>query len=542
MIHQHPFIRITTSFALGIALGYYYPNGWIAVVCFCICLILSILHRTKRYRHQEWLSGLSLSLAICALGIFAWITYPNPYCKELPKPGYYHAVLLQDAVEKPKTYQCIAHLTDTAGTQYKTILYIQKDSLASTLIEGSQINLYIKSTQEQSFSYYNKKNIYSSAYIPKQNWQQKTQPDSTHFIAYARLTKQHLLQTLKQHTDSNSYALTAAITLGQKSSLQGVTKQYFAASGASHLLAVSGLHVGIIFMVISLLLQPFKRHKNIQKWGQVVVILLLWMYAFLCGLPPSIIRAVIMFSIGALGIITQQKSYGINNVCFTAFMMLLYNPNYLFDLGFQLSFSAVIGILLYVEGRRSQVASHCKASADASSLGYAEPKPDFMSKANNGQCKVSAACKKTNRLLTWIKDMCGVSIAAQLATLPLILYYFGTFPTYFLLTNLAIIPLGTLLVYACVVLFVVSPLGIGSWLKAPIAWLANGMHFITQFISQLPGAQISNLHIALPLVFMLYALLFFIYRFAQKPSPKRLYPVLICVAVGLVMDILLLRR
>ena len=135
--------------------------------------------------------------------------------------------------------------------------------------------------------------------------------------------------------------------------------------------------------------------------------------------------------------------------------------------------------------------------------------------------------------------MCGISLVAQLATLPLILYYFGTFPTYFLLTNLAIIPLGTLLVYACVVLFVVSPLGIGSWLEAPIAWLANGMHFITQFISQLPGAQLTNLHIALPLVFVLYALLFFIYRFAQKPCPKRLYPVLICVAVGLVMDILL---
>ncbi len=510
MIHQHPFIRITTSFALGIALGYYYPNGWIAVACFCICLILSILHHTKRYQHQEWLSGLSLSLAICDLGIFAWITYPNPYCKELPRPGYYHAVLLQDAVEKPKTYQCIAHLTDTAGTQYKTILYIQKDSLASTLIEESQINLYIKSTQEQIFSYYNKKNIYSSAYIPKQNWQLKTQPDSTHFIAYAKLTKQHLLQTLKQHTDSNSYALTAAITLGQKSSLQGVTKQYFAASGASHLLAVSGLHVGIIFMAISLLLQPFKSHKNIQKWGQVIVILLLWMYAFLCGLPPSIIRAVIMFSIGALGIITQQKSYGINNVCFTAFMMLLYNPNYLFDLGFQLSFSAVIGILLYVEGRKSKVAS---------------------------QCKMSAASKKTNRLLTWIKDMCGVSIAAQLATLPLILYYFGTFPTYFLLTNLLMIPLGTLLVYVCLLLFLISPIGIGSWLYYPIKILSDSMQVVTQSISRLPYAQLTDLHIGLFQVACLYALLLGFYRFYQRPRPQRLNAMLVCVVVWLCDDV-----
>lgn len=509
MIHQHPFIRITASFALGIALGYYYPNGWIVVLCVIIALSISILQKIDRYHYNDHLCGMALCIACVSMGILTWITYPNPYSQELPKAGYYNAVLLQDAVEKPKTFQCIAHLTDTAGMQYKTVLYIQKDSLASTLIEGSQIDVYLNRAQAQTFAYYNKKNIYSSAYVPTQHWHLTSQPDSTTFSAYAKRTKHHLLGVLQQHTDSSGYALTAAITLGQKSSLRGTTKQYFAASGASHLLAVSGLHVGIIFMAISLLFRPFKRYKNVQKLGQIIVILLLWMYAFLCGLPPSIIRAVTMFSIGALGIITGQQNYGINNVCFTAFIMLIYNPNYLLDMGFQLSFSAVIGILIYVESRRSQVASQCKVSA--------------------------AASKTTNRLLTWVKDMCGISLVAQLATLPLILYYFGTFPTYFLLTNLVMIPLGTLLVYACLLLFILSPTPLASWLEWPITFLTSSMQTVTQFISTMPGAQLSNLHIGLFQAACLYALLFCLYRFYLHPMPKTLYPVLWSIIAGLVI-------
>ncbi len=521
MIHQHPFIRITASYVLGLLVGYVYPHGWTVVLCICISLILSALHHTQRYRYHEWLSGLALYIALCGLGIFAWITYPNPYSQELPKAGYYNAVLLQDAVEKPKTYQCIAQVTDTAGTPYKMILYVQKDSLSASLIEGSEMELFLTKAQAQTFSYYNKQSIYSSAYVARKQWKLLAQPPNNTLNSYARNTKQYLLGTLKQHTDSTGYALTSAITIGHKASLKGSTKQYFSASGASHLLAVSGLHVGIIYAAISLLLTPLRRFKKGQHIDQLLVVLLLWGYAFLCGLPPSIVRAVTMFSVGALGVITKQKSQSINNVCFTAFIMLLYNPHYLFDMGFQLSFSAVIGILLYglkVEDKRWQV-----------NAGHFDKLSDRIDK------RLKVESRRLPRLLTWVKDMCGISLVAQLATLPLILYYFGTFPTYFLLTNLAIIPLGTLLVYACVVLFVVSPLGIGSWLETPIAWLANGMHFITQFISQLPGAQISNLHIGLFQAACLYALLFCLYRFYLHPMPKTLYHVLWSIIAGLVI-------
>ena len=131
--------------------------------------------------------------------------------------------------------------------------------------------------------------------------------------------------------------------------------------------------------------------------------------------------------------------------------------------------------------------------------------------------------------------MCGISLVAQLATLPLILYYFGTFPTYFLLTNLVMIPLGTLLVYACLLLFILSPTPLASWLEWPITFLTSSMQTVTQFISTMPGAQLTNLHIGLFQAACLYALLFCLYRFYLHPMPKTLYPVLWSIIAGLVI-------
>lgn len=512
MIQQHPFIRITIAYAIGLLIGYCYPSIWAAIFCAGIALTIYIISRLPRYQYHYALSGISLYIALVALGIFAWTTHPNPYSKELPHAGMYHATLLQDPVEKPKTYQCISHVTDTAGVCYKMLLYIQKDSLSGTLSETSQLYIHLTKVQPQTFSYYNKKNIYYSAYLHNRQWKPCKSPHQNTLKARAIQTKQYLLNTLQQHTDSTGYALTSAITLGQKAGLKGATKQYFSASGASHLLAVSGLHVGIIYMAISLLLRPLTSAKWTLKIQQVVLIALLWGYAFLCGLPPSIVRAVIMFSVGAVGVIFHQSSQSLNNVCFAAFAMLVYNPNYLLDMGFQLSFSAVIGIILYMEHQRTT-------------------SKDTMSDAHN----VSGS--QLHGLITWIKNMCTISIVAQLSTLPLILYYFGSFPTYFLLTNLLIIPLGTLLVYACLLLFITSACSVSALLDGPIYVLSHLMHQFAQSISALPGAQITNLHVGTVQAVGIYALLLLLLPFKARPNAKTLQPILIVAALVLIIDI-----
>lgn len=501
MIHKHPFLRISIAFVVGLLIGYVYPNGYTAAILVFIGLILNILQIKQAYRFHNHLSGMGLFFMLVAMGILTWITYPNPYSRHLPEAGLYRATLLEAPKEKPKTFQCIARLTSTDSIAYKMLLYIQKDSLSATLNEGDCMDLRLTRVQEQTFAYYNKQSIYSSAYIPKTHWHGVSKAQQTPLKRYANQTKKYLLNTLKAHTDSTGYALTSAITLGQKSHLSGATKQYFSTSGASHILAVSGLHVGIIFMAISLLLRPLTPIRWTLKIQQLLVITLLWGYAFLCGLPPSIVRAVTMFSIGALGVIAHQQSQSLNNVCFTAFAMLLYNPNYLFDMGFQLSFSAVIGILLYMEGKRFKVEGQ---------------KSELL-----------------HRLLTWVKEMCGVSIAAQLATLPLILYYFGSFPTYFLITNLTVVPLGTLLVYSCLILFAASPFAFARWMDYPIDFLGTSMQGITQAISHFPLSKISGISIGVVEVFLLYAVLVGFYYFYLQPSGRRLNILLGLVVVYL---------
>lgn len=504
MIHAHPFTRICLSYAAGILIGYAFPSGWSIAVCLCISLLLSSLQLLNRYKYHHWLNGLALCFALCAMGTFSWITYPNPYSDTLPKEGTYHATLLQDVVEKPKTYQCISLLTDTAGNQYKSILYIAKDSASGCLQEGTQLAVKLHSVRPQTFSYYLKNHIYSSAYISHTHWKLLAMPMHSGLNGYAKQTKHYLLQTLQQHTDSSGYALTSAITLGHKWGLTGTTKQYFSISGASHLLAVSGLHVGIIYMAIRLLLGLLVSAKWTQKLGQVLLIALLWGYAFLCGLPPSIVRAVTMFSVGAVGVLFRQTVHSLNTVFFTAFAMLVYNPNYLFDMGFQLSFCAVIGIILY--------ASHMRTLAKGEQ-------------------------QHSHPMVKWVKEMVGVSVVAQLSTLPLILYYFGTFPTYFLITNLLVVPLGTLLVYACLLLFMLSPFSFSHLLDMPIHLLSQLMQGITVRISSLPFAQIESLHTSLFQSTCLFALLLLGYCFCLKPSPKRLYPVLWLVILWLSVDI-----
>ncbi|MBR2618738.1 MAG: hypothetical protein IKC81_05490, partial [Paludibacteraceae bacterium] len=165
MIHQHPFIRIAMSYALGLWIGSIYCNGWIAVLLFCIALTIRAIQSLPRQRYNDHLTGLALFIATMTMGIVGWTTYLNPYRQELPPNGCYHAILLEDPKEKAKTQQCIVQLTHPNGNLYKTILYIQKDSLSSLLRADDELNIKLFNCQAHTFSYYNKKHIYSSAYI-----------------------------------------------------------------------------------------------------------------------------------------------------------------------------------------------------------------------------------------------------------------------------------------------------------------------------------------------------------------------------------------
>ena len=192
-------------------------------------------------------------------------------------------------------------------------------------------------------------------------------------------------------------------------------------SGASHVLALSGLHIGFLYMLLLLLLKWLPGNVwGVRLFRAIVIITALWGFAFITGLSPSVVRSVIMFSLLALSVLSGRTGISLNTLALTAFIMLAVHPFWLFDVGFQLSFSAVTAILLIY------------------------PRLFRLLPIGNGVLKKVWAL------------MC-VSLAAQIGTAPLVLLYFSRFSTHFLLTNLLVIPLVSVIMYSAVILLVVSP-------------------------------------------------------------------------------------
>ena len=194
--------------------------------------------------------------------------------------------------------------------------------------------------------------------------------------------------------DGSAYAVVAAMALGDKSQLTTELRDAYAISGASHILALSGLHLGIIYTLLSLLLS----RRRWQVLSQVVIIVCIWLFVFLVGMSASV-----MVSIYALLSLGHRDKLSVNTLAFAAIVMLLLNPMSLFDVGFQLSFMAVLAILLFYPLFESV---------------WSQP---FLF---------------DHRLFKWLWTMLAVSCAAQIGVAPLIAYYFGRFSCYFLLANL----------------------------------------------------------------------------------------------------------
>lgn len=283
------------------------------------------------------------------------------------------------------------------------------------------------------------------------------------------------------HVKQQDYAVIAAMALGDKSALDSNTRNSYSISGASHILAVSGLHVGIIFQLFIFLLGG----RKYSFYTIALSLISIWTYVFLIGLPASAVRAAIMLSAYSISLAFHRTGLPLNTLAAAYIFMLFISPLYLFELSFQLSFLAVASILLFFPPLYSLLTIR-------------------------------------SRFVHWAWGLLCVSLAAQIGTLPVIVYYFGRISCYSLLTNYIAIPSATLILYLGAALILFSPLTLLSPVSPVVTPLisltAKILTSITQFlntairlISMLPGASIENVRISLPLVIGLYALILFIY-------------------------------
>lgn len=276
------------------------------------------------------------------------------------------------------------------------------------------------------------------------------------------------------HIGEQDFAVIAAMAMGDKSALSQETKEAYSISGTSHILVVSGLHIGIIFQLIILLLGGKRRSKLTIILSTTIV----WAYVIFIGFPASAVRAATMLSIYSMVLLSLRPDPTLNTLALAYIIMVLVNPFNIFDIGFQMSFLAVGSILLFY--------------------------PLFF-------CLLSSH----SNIIRAIWGLFCVSLAAQIGTLPLIVFYFGRISCYSLITSFIAIPAATLILYLCVLLFILSPLTYISFLASPTEGLMqlviNVLTSITQFIntafrltSLLPGASIEHVHLSLLQLAILY--------------------------------------
>lgn len=298
--------------------------------------------------------------------------------------------------------------------------------------------------------------------------------------AYFLERRAKLLDRLSESgVDGSAYAVVAAMALGDKSQLTTELRDAYAISGASHILALSGLHLGIIYTLLSLLLS----RRRWQMVSQIVIIVSIWLFVFLVGLSASVVRSAVMVSICALLSLGHRDKLSVNTLAFAAIVMLLFNPMALFDVGFQLSFMAVLTILLFYPLLESL---------------WSQP---FL---------------LDHRLFRWLWTMLSVSCAAQIGVAPLIAYYFGRISCYFLLANLVVVPAAALILYLSLAVLLIPSL---AYL---LIYIVDTLNQLLVSIAALPGASIEGLHPTPLQVWMMYVIIFAVYLLLiRRTSPTR---------------------
>ena len=266
----------------------------------------------------------------------------------------------------------------------------------------------------------------------------------------------------------DNYAIVAAMVLGDKSALSRDIKNTYSVTGASHVLALSGLHLGIIYALLSFLVVG----RRWQFLTQILIILSIWAFVFLVGMPTSVVRAAVMLTVYALLALGHRNKMSINTLAFTAIVMLLFQPSALFTISFQMSFMAVLSILLFM--------------------------PLF-------EGVFSEEYLMTHRWVKWLWGMVAVSCAAQIGVAPLIAYYFGRFSCWFLLTNFIVIPAAMLILYLSLLVLLVPQLAF------LLVQVVSGLNSALAKIAQLPGASIDGLHPTLTQTVLVYVFIHCVY-------------------------------
>jgi competence protein ComEC len=462
------FLRLLPSLVAGIFCAdrcffHRLTNSPTAAWAFCGCLILLFATYGLRHRALRWLFG-ALLMATCFAG--GWwrmaTALEHTFC-HLPDTVETYRVTLADAPELRKT--SVRLTVRLEPSQKEALLYVSRTPEAMRLLTGDvlQIKTQLEPTATAALTdFYARRlarsGIVATGYVGK-SWQivGHNRPHTLAERAIGCREQVHRLYRRVGLTGDN-LAVLGALTLGCKKDIDRDMRTAYSVAGASHVLALSGLHIGLLagLLLFALRILP-ETSFLVRTLKMMVVLAALWGFAMLTGMSASVVRSATMFSLMIVAKWLSRRAVTMNTLLVTATVMLLCKPVWLFDIGFQLSFAAVAGILL-----------------------LQRPLYNMM--------------PAWGRVGKWVNGLISVSIAAQIATAPLVIHYFGNFPTHFLLTNLLVIPLVTLIMYVAVAMLLATPFATLQQLLAEVVnWLVTALNASVRMVERLPFASIDGL-------------------------------------------------
>ena len=513
--HQTPFFRLLLPFIAGIAVGFYFMIPAESSMLVCVLSMLGMCVMIWKWNwlflHRlGWLLGIFLNLFFFFAGNFT-VTIRAFDPNEQSDKGVWLGVVTEPPLERANsmkaTVQIRANLSGepSSACDERVMTYFRKDSLSRRIRQGdllimdATLNPVTNNGNPYEFDYQGylkRKQIGRSAFVESGNWRYLDSYAQNALYNFSTRIRYNLLDILKRGgLSGNEFAVASALTLGYKADLDDELLQAYSISGAIQILAVSGLHVGIIYLVLKMLLTLVPFIDRIKWLRALIHLAFLWTYALVTGLSPSVLRAVTMFSFIAAGDVLNRRAYIYNSIAVSAFFLLIFNPGILLELGFQFSYLAVITIV------------------------YLTP---FL----------YGLVTFKNRILDKIWDLTCLSLAAQAGTAPLVLYYFHQFPTYFLLSNYIVIPAASVVIYGALLLFFVSPvqalLEMFGWLLDKFLYAVNFMIFI---IEKLPGSVTLGIRFARWEVFFAYVLIASASVWLTRKHKPALFAVLASIAL-----------
>ncbi len=487
--------RLLIPFILGIVLQYKtgVPLRLITVLIISLFLLLCALWKYKPVNASfrlRWLYGffLNVFVLLVSMGLMSTRMNSSSFMDLRDNENFVIARILENPGERERSLRLlIKPLGVISGdsimkTTGRAIAWIEKDSLSAILAPGDWIIIRGQFREIRNagnpyefdyVSYMKTQRVYGEAYIPAGSWFRYDggARNRGFWLAPLRL-RNHLLKILKSNgIGGRQYSVASALILGYRSGLDNETRQIYAGSGAMHILAVSGLHVGILYMLIAWMLGLLKNIKYYSALRPVIIILIIWFYALLTGLSPSVTRSATMFSFIAVARSLGKPTSIFNTLASAALVQLFFDPFSLFMVGFQLSYLAVAGIAAF-------------------------------------QPAIYSLLRSFNPVTDRVWALISLSFSAQVLIFPLIMYYFNHFPSYFLLTNIFAVPLAMIILYSGLSLFAVSFVPV---LAAIISFVLNIalllLNYITALINLFPHAQISDITLSIPLVLILYSII-----------------------------------